>query len=126
MKKAISVVTSFTILLFVASAIAADKVVVVPLATERTINTQLDNVVVSTSWADISHNSSAYMYSPLCPTGYRLSSGGYQWSHFDAGLRVVASYPNSNGTRWYVTYINTSGLSRSLKVYALCLKVSDQ
>lgn len=76
------------------------------------------STVASGSWKTL--------YSPYCPSGYRMTGGG----HYTSALRymnVVESRPISTGynrnNRWYVWLYNYDGGTRTIRSYINCLRI---
>ena len=89
--------------------------------------TRPDSWIGYSSAVTVLNNATANVYSPYCPTGYRLSGGGHLWSHFDAGVFVVGSRATPTGynsnSRWIVQVRNSTGINRTMQAYVVCQRI---
>jgi hypothetical protein len=95
--------------------------------------TAVDNYV-SYSSQSVANNTSFNVLSPACPTGFRLTGGGFLESSYDEGLNFIGSRPIKgtsygliSGTNQADRYLcqgrNQSGGTRTVYCHSLCARI---
>jgi hypothetical protein len=86
--------------------------------------TALQNAVVTTENASIPNGSSYSLDTPVCPAGYTVTGGGYNWFFQATGNWIWQSGPlNSPPTQWRLRGYNQTGGAVDMSVYAVCARV---
>lgn len=90
--------------------------------------TKPDTYIAKSPSKTIQGNNFSRLFSPNCPSSYRLISGGMQAS--DLRVHVSGSYPdtdisgaNLSANRWRCRAQNTSGSAHTVSCYAICLRI---
>lgn len=89
--------------------------------------TMPDTYTVKSATSTINANTNLTLTTPSCPTGYRLTSGGYDTNSWD--VRIVESRggtivgANVIGNTWRCSARNTGAISATLACIGYCLRI---
>ena len=112
-------------------AIAENKVVIVPI--NKSPKKIKPDQYITTKYEVVGSGENGEVYSPPCPSGYRLSGGGFGWGQYDSpaitGCRPVmgenAAYiEGANAADRYLCQgKNTKGFPLALRCWSVCILV---
>lgn len=96
--------------------------------------TALDNWVGLSSTVNVVNNGTASVFSPNCPSGYRVTGGGHIGTLFSDNWDILSSRPTrsnsiglftgaNNTTQWLMQVRNSSGATRGFRTFVVCGRV---